>query len=314
MSATLFLRWMLIGELLFYLALSAVLGLKFGWLLRQTAGLALILAVLGRAFIISFTFAYSRIYSSRPPHGCSIGPWRGLTMALREWAAYCLLFTLIMPFERIFMGKDRLRIAARGRLPVLLIHGYQCNRGFWLWIRRRLERAGWQVATLSLNPVFADIDSYVAQVLQRIGEVCSATSAQQVILVGHSMGGLVARACLQHGDSARIARLLTLGSPHHGSRLAVLGMGCNARQMVPGNYWLNALNMPGATPTRHIVSIYSCQDNYVMPQDSPLIPGAMNLPIAGVGHLEMAFSALTVNTLLDELAQSVSAPPDPHHP
>lgn len=314
MSATSFLRLMLMGELLFYLVVSAVLSLEFGWTLRQTVGLALILALLGRAFIISFTFAYSRAYSSRPPHGCSIGLGRGLTMALREWAAYCLLFTVIMPFEWVFMGKDRLSATASGRLPILLIHGYQCNRGFWLWIRRRLERAGWQVATLSLHPVLADIDDYVGQVSQRIEEVCSATVAPRLILIGHSMGGLVARAFLRHAGSVRVARLLTLGSPHHGSKLAMFGMGPNARQMVPGNRWLGVLNMPGAAPAPQTVSIYSCQDNYVMPQDSPLIDKAVNLPVAGVGHLEMAFSAELADTLLNELERPVSGPPDPHTP
>lgn len=312
MSATLFLRLMLLGECLFYFVLSAVLHLKFGWMLRQTVGLALILALLGRVFIIAFTFVFSRIHSSRPPPGCSIGLWRGLTMFLREWAAYCLLFSVIMPFERVFMGKERLKTVAAGRLPVLLIHGYQCNRGFWWWIRPRLERAGWQVATHSLHPVFADIDEYVEQVSQRIEDVCSATGAQRLILVGHSMGGLVARAYLRQAGPARVARLVTLGSPHHGSKLAILGIGRNARQMVPGNRWLDALNRAGAIPAMQTVSLYSCQDNYVMPQDSPVIVEAKNLPFSGIGHLEMAFSAWTAGVLLDELARPVSASPDPH--
>jgi pimeloyl-ACP methyl ester carboxylesterase len=184
----------------------------------------------------------------------------------------------------------------------LLIHGYECNRGFWLWMRRALERAGWCVATLRLEPVFNDIDGYAEPVARRIGEVCSATGAAQVILVGHSMGGLVARAYLRRFGQARVAKLITLGSPHNGSRLAPFGEGENARQMRPESSWLARINAPGAVPLPDTsVSIYSCHDNYVMPQDSSLLDGAKIVPVAGVGHLAMAFSPEIERLLLAEL-------------
>jgi hypothetical protein len=49
------------------------------------------------------------------------------------------------------------------------------------------------------------------------------------------------------------------------------------------------------------VSIYSCQDNYVMPQDSSQLEGAKVVPLAGIGHLEMAFSPEIAQRLLAEL-------------
>lgn len=302
MSASTLHRLMLTGEFGFYLLLGLVLVGRCGWAWQQAVGLAMILMVIGRIFIIGVTFSFARAYATPPPEGCRIGAGQGLAMFLREVAAFFLLFTVVMPFERFFMGADRLGRAADNRLPILLIHGYQCNRGYWLWLRSRLSRAGWQVATISLDPVFNDIDGYVEQVSQRIGEVCAATGAEKVILVGHSMGGLAARACLRRCGTARVAKLVTLGTPHRGSRLAVLGLGENGRQMVPGSAWLAALNAPGAGPLPETVSIYSCQDNYVMPQDSSLLEGAKMLPLAGIGHLEMAFSPEIERRLLAELA------------
>ena len=102
---------------------------------------------------------------------------------------------------------------------------------------------------------------------------------------------------------AKVAKLVTLGSPHRGSWLAKLGIGPNARQMEPGNPWLEALNRPGAVPLpAATTSAYSPQDNYVMPQDSPLLPGARIMVCAGIGHLSMAFSPAITRLLLDELA------------
>jgi triacylglycerol esterase/lipase EstA (alpha/beta hydrolase family) len=52
--------------------------------------------------------------------------------------------------------------------------------------------------------VFNDIDGYVEPLSRRIDEVCAAAGAEQVILVGHSMGGLVSRAYLRrHGNGKR---------------------------------------------------------------------------------------------------------------
>ncbi len=302
MAAATLHRLMLAGELGFYFILGFALVGRCGWAWQQALGLAMILAVAGRSFIIGVTFAFSRAYAVPPPEACRIGAGRAVAMALRELAAYCLLFTVIMPFECFFMGADRVGRSADGRLPLLLIHGYQCNRGFWLWLRGRLPRAGWQVATISLNPVFNDIDGYVEQVSRRIDEICAAAGTEQAILVGHSMGGLVSRAYLRRHGAARVAKLITLGSPHRGSMLAKLGLGENGRQMVPGSAWLAGLNAPGAVPLPETVSIYSCQDNYVMPQDSSVLEGAKIVPLAGIGHLEMAFSPEIERLLLAELA------------
>lgn len=302
MAAATLHRWMLAGEAVFYLLLGLALVRLCGWAPEQALGLAMVLAVIGRSLVIGTTFAFARAYAALPPEPMRIGAGRGIAMALRELAAFFLLFTVVMPFERLFMAADRLGRSEGGRLPVLLIHGYQCNRGFWVSLRGRLERAGWQAATISLSPVFNDIDGYVEQVSRRIDDVCAAAGTEQVILVGHSMGGLVSRAYLRRHGNGKVAKLVTLGSPHHGSRLAVMGPGFNARQMVPGSEWLAGLNAPGAVPLpAATVSIYSCQDNYVMPQDSPVLEGAKVVPVAGIGHLEMAFSPMIERLLLAEL-------------
>ena len=297
-----FLRFWLACELALYLLLGFGLVRFSGAAPGEVAALALVLALAGRAFVIGLTFGFARAYPSMPPAGLRIGFGRAIRMALEEYVAFVALFSLLMPLERLFMGNERLPRPTAGRPPVLLIHGYQCNRGFWLWMRRRLERAGWSVATLSLEPLFGDIDGYAEQVAGRIDAVCAATGASQVILVAHSMGGLVARAYLRRFGNARVARLATLGSPHRGSELARFAMGENGRQMRPGSEWLAALNAPLAVPLpAAVISIYSCHDNYVMPQANAVLEGAVNLPVPGVGHLAMAFSPKIASVLEKEL-------------
>lgn len=301
---------MLARGLRFIIACELVLYVLIGyWLVtKQYAGLwaatgIMVAVALGvRAFVIAVTFVAARIYRSPVPPAKRLGPLAATRMVLEEYVAFILVFTIVQPFERFFMREDKMGLVAKGRLPVLLVHGYECNRGFWWRIRPRLEAAGWTVATLSLEPVFAGIDEYADAIARRIAEVCEATGAGQVILVAHSMGGLASRAYVRRHGSGRVARLVTLGSPHHGSRLAVLGMGENARQMVPGSAWLNELNQPHVCPLpKDTVSLYSYHDNYVMPQASSVLPGARNIGVAGVGHLAMAINSRFLKEVLAEL-------------
>jgi pimeloyl-ACP methyl ester carboxylesterase len=151
--------------------------------------------------------------------------------------------------------------------------------------------------------VWADIDDYAQGIERRIDEVLAATGAQRVILVGHSMGGLVLRAYLRRYRSAKVARIVTLGSPHQGTRLASLGLGRNARQMRVGSAWLAALASPGAVPLPPgSASIFSFHDNYVFPQCAcATLQDAASVALGGVSHLGMAFSPLILGKLLEVL-------------
>jgi pimeloyl-ACP methyl ester carboxylesterase len=124
-----------------------------------------------------------------------------------------------------------------------------------------------------------------------------------VILIGHSMGGLVLRAYLRRYGRDKVARIVTLGSPHQGTRLAHLGLGRNARQMRMGSSWLAELARPGAVPLPPgSVSIFSFQDNYVFPQQAcSTLEGATNVAISGVSHLGMAFSPVVLGKILEAL-------------
>jgi hypothetical protein len=56
--------------------------------------------------------------------------------------------------------------------------------------------------------------------------------------------------------------------------------------------WLRGLARSGpAGLPAPITSIYSCHDNFVAPQDSSVLDGAKNVPLAGIGHLSLLFSA-----------------------
>lgn len=299
LETTTLLRGMLAGEAVVLVALLWFVVIEGGWDLRHAVALLLLVSCGIRALIVGTTFVFAMRNLAPPPSACRLDAPGWLAMFCRELGALLVLFSCVMPCERLLLRADRLARRKDGRPPVLLVHGYLCNRGYWWRLRPALEAAGYQVATLSLQPAFGDVGGYVPQLARRIDEVRTATGSDQVILLGHSMGGLVARAYLHRHGGAHVARLITLGSPHHGSRLAVLGIGPNAKQMLPGSAWLAAMTLPEPAPP--CVAIYSCQDNFVMPQDSAGLEGARTVPLAGIGHLEMAFAPAIRRVVLEEL-------------
>lgn len=300
------LRWLLCGELLIYGMLGIWLVAR-GMTPLEAVGFGLAVFLFVRLCLVLATFGFMLKGSAAVPEKLRIGPLRALGMVIEEYAALIILFTVVQPFEKFWMGPDRLGHCATRRLPLLLIHGYQCNRGFWIWMRWRLEAAGWTVATHSMEPVWTEIDNYADGIERRIDEVLAATGAPQVILVCHSMGGLAARAYLRRHGKGKVARMITLGSVHHGTMLAELGIGPNARQMRIGNPWLVALGAPGAVPLpAGSVSIFSHHDNYVFPQETgSRLEGATNIAISGVSHLGMAFSPRVLASLSAALEASV---------
>jgi len=296
-------RRILLAELLLYVFLSGLLHHYARWSGWATLALALGLAIAGRALSVKVTYLYSILHRSPLAAEMEIGYLRWLLEGWRELWYFVLLFTLVQPFDRFFLKADPPPTA--GRPCVLLIHGYQCNRGFWWWLAPRLVARGCNVATLSLEPIHTSIDAYVAAVAARIEAFCRDAGAERIVLVGHSMGGLVARAYLRRCGAGRIARLVTLGTPHQGSVLAHLGLGENARQMQPGSEWLSALaQTPLSVPA---VAVYSPHDNYVMPQDSAKLAGAQWVPLPGLGHLAMAGSPAVLAAILAATEKGAAA-------
>jgi triacylglycerol esterase/lipase EstA (alpha/beta hydrolase family) len=173
---------------------------------------------------------------------------------------------------------------AKSDVPILLVHGVLCNAGVWHPFARWLRARGvGPVYAISYGPPLASIEVFAQQVAQKIDAILAATGARRVMVIAHSMGGLVMRAYLRDFGGAKIARLITLGTPHEGSMHAWLAMGVCLAQMRPGNAWLAALGPPPADAPP-IVSLWSWHDSMIAPQTSSRIDFGENVELAGVAH------------------------------
>jgi PGAP1-like protein len=193
-------------------------------------------------------------------------------------------------------------VASKVARPVMLVHGFGCNRGVWRPLLARLRAAGvGPVSAVSLEPMLEDIEGYATQLLDEL-ERLAARGGNQVSVIAHSMGGLVARAALRRARSGLIGRIVTIGAPHHGTALACRFSWKNARQMCAGSGWLAALNesQEGRLPVP-MTTLYSLEDNYIIPADSAVLGGARVVGLRGVGHLGLLDSKAVLDRVMAEL-------------
>ena len=185
-----------------------------------------------------------------------------------------------------------------------MVHGLYHNRTAWLVFARRLRRAGFEnLHTFGYNSFTRDFDHALAGLKERIGELLADDPEGRVILVGHSLGGLLCRCAA--GDPRfcdRVAALVTLGSPHGGSELAWLGGNRMARGLIPGRDIPEAV--AGAPdPDCPRLAIYTMADDYVIPLDLLRIgrPGWEERVCAPMGHVWMLYSPEVAGMVIDFL-------------
>jgi pimeloyl-ACP methyl ester carboxylesterase len=299
-------RFVILLQLLILAGLSALL-VSLGWVETITTSLLLVMLMMTllRAFIVFNNFFLASSLQQPMRNGQRVPLVRMAGRMLQEfwWSMQCWFrfFPLARPFS-VTLSRDRLP-------PVLLLHGYGANSGFWTPLSKHLSTAGISHAAIDLEPIMGSIDDYADRIETAVQKLCAAVGTDKIILVGHSMGGLAARAWLRRYGCGRLARLITLGTPHFGSTLAGYGMGRNARQMLPtlngdqsGDDWLTTLATAENTDVRaRITSIYSLHDNIVAPQRSAVLPDAVNRAFDLVGHVALGFDRDVMEQLIAEI-------------
>jgi pimeloyl-ACP methyl ester carboxylesterase len=177
---------------------------------------------------------------------------------------------------------------------VVLLHGFIDNRSVFVLLRRSLTQHGRrQIESLNYSPLTCDIRTAAELLGRHIEEICERTGHERVDIVGHSLGGLIARYYVQRLDGdARVRTLVTLGTPHAGTRVAPLA---NAhpivRQMRPGSAVLKELCEPAPGCRTHFVAFWSDLDHIMDPMEAACVDHpdliADNVRVSGIGHLAL---------------------------
>ena len=237
-----------------------------------------------------FSMACSSFYSATLSRsGGAWAPW--LRAVAGEFFAGSVIFLLRQPW----VFKAPVLMPAHGdggqKIPVVLVHGFLCNHRIWSDVAQALRAQGHSVMAVNLEPVFGSIEGYPAIIEAAVQQACTQSQCTRVVLVGHSMGGIAIRAWIRSYGSARAAGVVTLGSPHQGTRMARGAWSLNAQQMAWRSSWLKSLAASETDAVRALFRIaITAQDNIVFPQRAQVLPGIEATVFEGIGHLQMCLA------------------------
>jgi pimeloyl-ACP methyl ester carboxylesterase len=175
--------------------------------------------------------------------------------------------------------------------PVLLVPGYGGSLSSLQPLRTALEADGRVVEEVPApGDGTGDLDTQARHLATVAQEAMRANGATSVDVVGYSAGGVVARLWVRdHGGGSVARRVLTLGSPHHGSDVAALvldGAGScppACQELAPDSALLRRLNAGDETPTGpSYISMWSRTDSVSTPPETARLDGALDIPVQSV--------------------------------
>jgi triacylglycerol esterase/lipase EstA (alpha/beta hydrolase family) len=265
------------------------------------------ICVVALTVLMSYTVVWYERANSRPDlidrrftiNGVRIAIW----LLIQETG--CLLLTILLrPFGWL---QPKLPTAAENaRPPVILLHGLFQNRSCLFWLQYRLRAAGYQQITSINTPPWRDMEASTEILARKVDELRINLKVDKVILVGHSMGGMIARNYVQNrGGAAYVQGMVTLGSPHHGSKLAPFALSSMGKTLLPGSEFLNQFNSVAWPEETQAVSIYTRYDNIVLPAESGKMDGAQQIELDGMGHTSLLFHPRSLQTVIGALGNII---------
>jgi triacylglycerol lipase len=254
-------------------------------------------AAVGLGCVVYVATTYVLAFAGAPrPRGL----WR---VALVEVLATVLLISL-WPLWWLLGASYELAEEGKGKKgnPVVLLHGFAMNRSQWLWLGRHLVKRG--VGPLYGTSYFSPqlVAKSAGHLARFIDDVRAREGAEQVDIVAHSLGGVVARYYIeQMGGSQSVAKLVTLGSPHRGTRLGRFGLLVPvARELTEESELLAGLSPAEAV---EYTSIWSRADAVVIPPESSSVaPAGTDCVFDDLGHLSMLLSTRVADRIVEHLS------------
>ncbi len=181
--------------------------------------------------------------------------------------------------------------------PILLIHGYINTDAIWIYIKWKLRKLG-PIYTIHLKGPFNSIENYAKQV-EKMGQLIEKeTKNQHLILIGYSMGGLVASYyAAELAPKGKVKKIIAISSPFQGTSVARIALGKNGLEMRRGSHFLQNLTEEIDHLTIPLYTIASKTDEIIVPYTSALI-GSKQIIFKNLGHGALVFSSRVASVLI----------------
>ncbi len=188
---------------------------------------------------------------------------------------------------------------------IILTHGLYHNSSAWLLFRRRLRKAGFKnIFIMNYGSFFTSFEQILKELEEFVADAQQTVPNQPVYLIGHSLGGLLSRVYAEKSAGTTVpAAVITLGSPHQGSKIAAFGLGSLATSLIyRGPLFAKIESGQPRLPCTGIALI-SPVDNMVLPYEAMKAPcpGWVYYETGPQSHTAMLYSKSTVQRVVELL-------------
>ena len=266
--------------------------------------LLLLVAIWASLVTYSF-FWYENAWSAGlAPDGGTKLRWMVLSGLLSSIASVFFIFICypLGAIGRLWAPKD----VHAGKPVIILTHGLYHNASAWLLFRRHLRKAGFKnIFVMNYLSFFTSIEQTLKQLEEFISHARQRVPDQPVYLIGHSLGGLLSRFYSEQSRGEAIpAAVITLGTPHQGSKVAAFGLGRLASSLLyrgPVFTERESLRPEGLPCTG--VALFSPVDNMVLPFEAlkAPYPGWVYYQTGPLSHTAMLYSKSTAGMVIEIL-------------
>jgi len=194
-------------------------------------------------------------------------------------------------------------------MKIVLIHGIFNTGQVMFWMKRKLEKAGFECFSPSLWPFDGrnGIEFASEDLKQKIDKRFGTT--EQITLIGFSMGGIVARYYLQKlGGSKRTKKFFCIATPHNGSYWAYFPYPTKGvKQLRPNSEFLNELRKNDyRLKDVKLYSYWTPLDTSIIPSSSSHWKAATNKKFFSMLHLTILFNRRMIKEIIQKLNSSGS--------
>ena len=129
------------------------------------------------------------------------------------------------------------------------------------------------------------------------------------MFVCHSLGGLLVRQWLLSPENQQCAGgVISLGTPHKGSKVAALAPGSLAKNLIPGAEFINKLQSASSYPNMPHIALVSPMDEVVLPAANLVPPEGWRMRVTNAaGHFSMLFCPKVAGIVMRELEEIAAA-------
>jgi triacylglycerol lipase len=232
--------------------------------------------------------AMSTHFTSDYPPGALHALWRDFV----AMSVYYLLY----PIGYFMRDPDENLSSSDEQPPVVFVHGWTETRATWApYFKRFKTNKTRKLYALNMWPPDAPLSYYADQLDAKIADVLKRTRHKKVLLVGHSMGGILAREVVRRHGAQAVERIISIASPHQGTLWGFVTLSQAVPQMTSHCAYLRELAEDSAIKSVDVHSIAAVHDNLVIPFDNALLPGSVWHLVPGYGHVSVTHAPQTMD-------------------